>query len=232
LPDDGLLCQVQGSSIEYDDNANILAGEAPFWTYVSTDQGQSWQGPNKICDWAGEGGMAQTASGKLLAVVRYQRPLLPSDPPGLMEKTTRHYKAVFGKLPNRAYKHVFLVDSEDGGRSWQNFRQLTTVFGPCYGFPAAQSDGTVVVVHDHRYPRDLSAGRAMVSRDEGQTWEDEAYYLYYGAGGAGYSQSLVLEDDLIVTVAGTCDDLEARKQWDAAIGKSHTWAIRWKPVKD
>jgi hypothetical protein len=170
------------------------------------------------------------ASGKLLATIRYQRPLLPDDPPDILEQTGQWHKEAFGKLPTFPYKHIFLADSEDEGRSWKNLRQLTTAFGQCNGFPAGLSDGTAVVVHDHRYPREISAGRAMVSPDEGETWNDEVYYAYYGEGEAGYNQSVVLPDDLILTVAGTCDALEVRERWDGATGKSDIWAIRWKLV--
>ena len=169
------------------------------------------------------------ASGKLLATIRYQRPLLPDDPPDLIERVGHWYKEAFGKLPPNPYKHVFLADSEDEGRSWQNLRQLTTAFGQCYGFPTGLSDGTAVVVYENRYPRKDSTGRAMVSPDEGETWNDEVYYVYYGLGTSGYNQSIVLEDDVILTVAGTSDNLEA-KSWQDWVGTCDTWAIRWKLV--
>ena len=206
-----------------------VSGKKSLSVCHSTDQGESWQDPVKICDWGSEeGGIARMASGKLLATVRYQRPSLPDDPPDLIEKTGQWHKEAFGKLPAFPYKHVFLADSEDEGRSWQNLRQFTTAFGQCYGFPAGLSDGTAVVVYENRYPREISTGRAMVSPDEGKTWNDEVYYAYYGLGIAGFNQTVVLEDDVMLTVAGTCDELESRRSWNAAIGKCNTWAIRWK----
>ena len=104
-------------------------------------------------------------------MLRYQTP------PDLPEKTGA------GHSP---YKHLFLANSDDGGRSWKNFRQLTTVFGQSYGFPAALSDGTVVVVRHDGYNPNRN-GLAMISYDEGQTWEDEAYYMYapWGRGERG-----------------------------------------------
>jgi hypothetical protein len=127
------------------------------------------------------------------------------------------------------------LDSNDEGQTWNNFRQLTTAFGQCYGFPAALSDGAVVVIHDTRYGPGVPSGRAMISYDEGQTWEDEAYYIYApgvvgNAGGIGYSQSVVLADDLILTIAGTTDT-GGRVSHAAAIGRSDLTAIRWKPAK-
>ena len=65
----------------------------------------------------------------------------------------------------------------------------------------------------------------MISHDEGKTWEDEAYYMYYGKKVCGYNQSVVLKDGVIVTVAGIAD---AGPPW---VGNSDLTAIRWNPVK-
>ena len=51
----------------------------------------------------------------------------------------------------------------------------------------------------------------MISRDEGKTWEDEAYYLSRTQG----MQSVVLENDVVLTIVQSDGRLEA---------------IRWKPV--
>ena len=223
LPDDTLLCGISiRKGMVWDEHRE------KGLMYRSSDRGRTWQGPVEVCEyWGGmEGGLARTASGKLLAVIRYQRPLLPDDPPDLLEKTGA---SMFGD--NYPYKHVFLADSEDEGLTWKNFRQLTTIFGQCYGYPAALSDGTVVVIHDHRYPRGLP-GRAMISCDEGETWEDEVYYMYCGAAVSGYSQSVVLEDDLILTIAGTTEYMPATNSFHAMIGRSNLTAIRWQPVRD
>ena len=69
----------------------------------------------------------------------------------------------------------------------------------------------------------------MVSHDEGQTWQDEAYYMYYGAANSGYAQSVALKDGVILTIAGTA---EVGWSWATLVGKSDLTAIRWKPVKD
>jgi hypothetical protein len=228
LSDDTLLCGVSASNMKSleDDWTKWVSGKTTLLLFRSTDKGRSWQGPITVADWGSEGGIARTASGKLLAVIRHQRPLLPDDPLDVLEKTGA---SVFDST--FPYKHIFLADSEDEGRTWKGFRQLTTVFGQCYGFPAALSDGTVAVVHDHRYPRGLP-GRAMISRDEGVTWEDEVYSIYYGAAISGYSESVVLEGDVILTIAGTTENMTARELWDGATGRSALTAIRWKPEKE
>ena len=74
----------------------------------------------------------------------------------------------------------------------------------------------------------VPSGRGMISRNEGRTWEDEVYYVCYGDAQSGYSQSVVLEDGTILTVAGTCDYLPSATVWDATTGRSDLTAIRWK----
>jgi len=86
-----------------------------------------------------------------------------------------------------------------------------------------------VVIHDTRYGPGPDAARAMISRDEGQIWEDEVYYVFFGEGGTGYSQSVVLSDDTILTIGGTSTHPDAKRTWYASIGHSHLTVIRWKP---
>ena len=197
--------------------------------FRSEDGGMTWSRALEFCEHGPEGGITRLPSGRLLAVVRYQRPTWVSDPENLIELTRGGATNVRITYP---FKHLFLLDSDDDGRSWTNFRQLTTAFGQCYGFPAALSDGTVVVVRHNGYNSNRS-GVAMISYDEGQTWEDEAYYLYAPEmgrqGNAGYAQSMLLADDVILTIAGTTRNLGSHA---AAVGQSDLTAIRWKPLKD
>jgi len=221
LPDDTLFFCLDLRDDEYGGD-RFLSAETVLTAYRSTNRGKIWEGPIKVCEWVAEGGIAQLPSGRLLASVRYQRPLLPTDSP----------RAPIGVSGDeRGFKHHFLIDSDDGGWTWKNLRPLTTVYGQCYGYPAAQSDGTVVVIHDTRYGPGSDAARAMISRDEGKTWEDEVYYVFFGEGGTGYSESVVLDDDTILTVGGTSTHPDAKRYWHASIGYSHLTAIRWKPVK-
>ena len=191
----------------------------------STDGGRTWTGPTGCntgpCFLAAnsyETMIAGMASRRLLAVIRYHGPVVSPWP-------------LIDPDQHTQYKTVFLSDSEDGGTTWQNLRQLTNVHGQCHGYGVGLSDGTAVVAFDHRYPPGTPSGKAMVSRDEGRTWEDEVYYLYYGSVGSGFSQSVVLEGDVILTVGATSESTEARTGWDAGIGKADLVAIRWKPEK-
>ena len=201
------------------------------YIYRSDDGGKTWTGPHEYHEHVFEGGMTQLRSGRLFSVVRYQRPIWPEDPDNIL-KLTKGGSPTLG--PRTPFKHTFLLESDDEGRTWKNFRQLTTDHGQCYGSPAALSDGTVVVVTTNGYnPR--RSGLAMISYDEGKTWEDEAYYMYApgvvgNAGNIGYNQSLMLDDDLILTIAGTTD-VGGRASHAASIGRSDLTAIRWKPLR-
>ena len=69
--------------------------------------------------------------------------------------------------------------------------------------------------------------RAMVSRDEGQTWLDEVYYVDYTTFTGSYSASIALEDDTILTIAGSTQV----RPGEPIREKTDFYAIRWKPVK-
>ncbi|MBI86088.1 MAG: hypothetical protein CMJ81_23065 [Planctomycetaceae bacterium] len=166
----------------------------------SSDGGKTWRQTGALLlPWCSEGGIVRTPSGKLLASLRYQP-------------------------PDRKFKHVALVDSHDNGASWQNFRLLTSEFGQTFSCPVALADGTVVVVHDTRYGPGSPGSRAMISRDEGQTWENEVYYLDHTTFSGSYNTSLALEDGTILTLAASSQAGDS--VW---IGTTDVVAIRWKP---
>ena len=253
LPDDTLLWAIQvrndvnhvkgksfGPDGTFSHDKGWVSGKSMLILYRSTDGGRTWQGPFKVRDSISEGGMTVLPSGRLLATVRHQRGLYPTDPLDLADQVAK-----FGGSEGRqavwsqAYKHVFLMDSQDGAKTWTNFRMLTTALGQCYGFPVSLGDGTVVVIHTSPYgyavdrpghvikPPEISpqqklyrpgvpSGRAVISHDGGQTWEDEAYYVYFGSM-SGYNQSVVLKDGTILTVA--------------ALDDKDKVAIRWNPIR-
>lgn len=237
LPDRSLLCDIHMENATYvgteqtgSQEIYLGSGICKLLAYRSTDDGCTWSGGSLIVDFSGEGGITCLPSGGLLAVKRHQRGLLPGESVDRLESLG--VNAVFERIgvpPNRLYKNVVLSDSDDGGRTWRNQRLLTTVFGQCYGHPAALSAGTVVVVHDTRYGPGPQSSRAMISHDEGQTWEDEVYYLSHGKTASGYTSSVVLKDDTIVTLSGTSDYTGGNEEsWGNWVGRSHVTAIRWK----
>jgi len=181
------------------------AQHVPLFAYRSTDKGMTWKGPSRVGK-GSEGGVAVLPSGKLLAAIR--------------------------RGDAKPIKHLFLADSDDGGVTWKNYRQLTTVYGQCYGYPVALADGRVVVVHDTRYGPGPPSGRAIVSHDRGTTWQNEVYYLYYGSALSGYANSVLLKDGTVLTIAGSSEHEPAKYTWNEAIGHSDLTAIRWRPGKD
>ena len=200
LSDATLLCRVKLYGV-------VSSRRDTLMLYRSTDRGRNWQGPHKLADWCSQGDIITTPSGNLLATLRYQRGRRAADRPD---------------TDRRGFKHLFLAESADKGLSWRNLRPLTTVFGQCYGCPAIQRDGTVVVIHDTRYGPGHRGSRAMVSYDQGRTWANEVYYVSYTEDRAEPSFSVVLSNDTILSIVG------ADTKWKGPID---LFAIRWKPAK-
>ena len=190
-----------------------------LYMYRSLDNGRTWQGPTLIHDWASEGASTLLPSGRIVATVRYQRPTHPSDP-GELERNNRSISKGW------PWKNVFLIDSLDGGKTWTRPRQLTTVFGQTFGYPVSTRNGTLVVIHDTRYGPGLPGSRAIVSHDEGKTWQDEVYYLDVSKFTGSYSASVTLKDDTILTISGSS---QAGNSWAAVNTTTDFHAIRWKP---
>ena len=210
----------------------IVLKDHELFAFRSTDDGRNWQGPLRMWDWASEGAATRLPSGEILATVRVQRHKLAQDPPELVK-----YMGAYATMPDRpGLKNVFLMNSKDDGVTWSPPRILTTVYGQTFGYPAAQSDGTVVVVHDTRYGPGPPGSRALISRDEGKTWEDEVYYLDSTNFPGSYSASVVLADDTILTIAASCTNPavggHGRKDWENVRNTTDFYAIRWKPVKE
>lgn len=237
LEDDTLLCgvttpllktgkgEISWLTEDTTDVQSYVSGSNSLYIYRSFDRGRTWSDPIFVTHWGTEGGMAsRPGSNRVVMVARFQRPLLPGDPPELTP-TGAH---------SDSYKNTCFHTSDDKGLTWSPPRLLTTLYGQCFGFPVMQNNGTVVVVHDTRYGPGPAGGngRAMISRDEGKTWEDETYYMYYGTAITNYSQSVVLSDDTIVTVGGASDHPPGRYEYHACYGYADQTVIRWRPHGD
>ena len=175
----------------------------PWWTthvYRSADAGHTWGEPSPLAEWGVETNILELRSGRLLAAIRINRPLLPGDSPDTLVKSGA------GEGWN-VYKTVFLAESTDKGRTWSAPWPVrhepdgpnVMAFGDAHGHLVELSDGTVVLVHDHRYPYIDGGVWARVSHDQGKTWNRRIYQI---SRGAGYGASVILEDDTIVTVCG------------------------------
>ena len=103
----------------------------------------------------------------------------------------------------RLFKQVFLGDSLDGGRTWQNLRPLFDAdgrpvleFGERHGHLQQLPDGRVILVHDRIYPYERVSMMAQVGDDGGTVWRHERYHL---TPWFGYASSLALEDGTVLT---------------------------------
>ena len=213
LQDDTLLW-----AVDIRDTPTTMNG---CYTFRSTDGGHTWQGPILMIDWGSEGAAVLAPSGRVFATMRYQRYPMPADTEEMM-------RPMAGSDAGRGFKNVFVMDSADGGQTWSPPRMLCTVYGQTFGYPAVQSDGTVVVIHDTRYGPGPPGSRAMISRDEGGTWSDEVYYLDSTTFTGSYSASVVFTDDTILSICGSS---QAPGSWDEVRDNTDIYAIRWRPVE-
>lgn len=213
LQDDTLLW-----TVDIRDTPTTMNG---CYTFRSTDGGHTWQGPILMIDWGSEGAAVLVPSGRVFATMRYQRYPLPSDTEEMM-------RPMEGSDAGRGFKNVFVMDSADGGQTWGPPRMLCTVYGQTFGYPAVQSDGTVVVIHDTRYGPGPPGSRAMISRDEGRTWLNEVYYLDSTTFTGSYSASVVFADDTILSICGSS---QAPGSWDGVRDNTDMYAIRWRPAE-
>ena len=213
LQDDTLLW-----TVDIRDTPTTMNG---CYTFRSMDEGNTWQGPILMIDWGSEGAAVLVPSGRVFATMRYQRPPLPADTEEVM-------RLMDGTDAGRGFKNVFVMESADGGQTWSPPRMLCTVYGQTFGYPAVQSSGTVVVIHDTRYGPGPPGSRAMISRDEGRTWLDEVYYLDSTTFTGSYSASMVFADDTILSICGSS---QAPGSWDGVRDNTDIYAIRWRPVE-
>ena len=200
LSDGTLLLPIKRRDDPFEEGTN------PTYVFVSDDDGYTFSNRFFLSDYGNEVNIAELFPGQLLGVIRYQ-PGPPDQP--------------------HTNKTVFLADSVDNGETWTDLRQLTSVHGQCHGAGIGLSNNRAVVAYDHRYPRELGSGRAMVSDDNGKNWHDEVYYLCHGHV-AGFPRHISLDGEDILTFIGSCyGDVS---KWENATGNSHFCIIRWQPV--
>lgn len=129
-------------------------------------------------------------SGRILAAVRMMRQRLPGDPPEHLRIEPRASGVPLG------YKSEFLSYSDDDGKTWSPARMVTRNM-ECPGSLVRLSDGTVVLTYGMKL--EPWGARALVSKDEGETWHPEVLDLVHCKGQGGHASSVVLPEDTIVT---------------------------------
>lgn len=168
---DGRLLYVGKGTVE---------GELALTVEESRDDARSWQLISRISIPAGESfehyhepHVVETATGKLVAMFRYQ----PED---------------------RAQCFLRQAESEDGGATWTMARKT-----PIWGYPPhliRLQNGWLLVVYGRRIPP--YGERACLSKDGGRTWDaEQQVVLCEGMNGdLGYPASTQLDDGSILTV--------------------------------
>ena len=154
------------------------------YAYRSQDGGHTWSEGYPIVP-GGEPALIQLNSGRLLAVARHN----PSRAPGEWEKfyrnepswrlwqwATSYYDHHRNRLSSYE-KNLLMADSDDGGITWKNPRAVTHLLDEMHGSAVQLPDGRIVLMYVHRLPALHGGERAKVSRDGGDTWEEELYYL-------------------------------------------------------
>lgn len=176
-------------------------GVSEHCIYRSKDNGRTWGDRSLACFWGWESHVKELHSGQLMIAVRYQRPQLPEDKP---PRFTLDNAASSEDRTGWFYKKLFLADSYDGGYTWKKWRDVTGDIRIGGGYPGELvqlSDGAVVLLYPRRWPEGYWGTRALISRDEGQNW-DKVVYILSMPRKPGYSASVVLEDDMFLTLSG------------------------------
>lgn len=211
LPQSGPITQLRDGTLVWPNGLKISGVNHATYTFRSTDGGQTWSEGYPVCP-TGEPSISELASGGLPAVVRNN--LIP--PRGTWqvylddkyEDYWRLWMLQYGmayrpkawttksNLLDSLQKNVLLANSEDGGVAWTNIRFGNDGLGEMHGSAVELPDGRIVVMYVHRVPCLHGGERAKVSRDGGNTWDQETYYLSTVLTCLEYSTNRVLPPDL------------------------------------
>ncbi|MDP7398574.1 MAG: sialidase family protein [Lentisphaeria bacterium] len=209
-------------------------------TYVfrSTDGGRTWSQGYPVCP-TGEPAVIELASGRLLAVVRNNLPPRPDACEVFFESghedPWRLWSMQYGQnMPDNigsVQKNVLLADSDDGGETWTNVRPGSPLLGEMHGSAVELPDGRIVIMHVHRVPWLHGGERARVSRDGGNTWEPETYYLSTVLTYPEYSTNCVLPPELADGKPGMILTVLGDRPFAVHVERPGLMqAVRWRPL--
>ena len=128
-------------------------------------------------------------------------------------------------------KNVLLADSDDGGVTWTNVRAGSHALGEMHGSAMELPDGRIVLMHVHRVPWIHGGERARVSREGGNTWDKETYYLSTVRTYPEYSTSCVLPPELADGKPGMILSVLGDRPFAVGVDRAGLMqAVRWRPL--
>ncbi len=164
-----------------------------------------------------ETGIAEEASGRLVAALRFSGPQHPWHKTIMKQWGGRPADGV-----GRIFRQVMFSSSEDGGRTWETMRPFFDPLGEpviiqqeTNGQLVPLGDGRVALIHQRRFGPFQIVARFSI--DHGRTWLPDEYRLNKGF---GFTTSVLLDDGTIVTATG--QSIQGQKD-------DHVSIIRWKP---
>ncbi len=191
------------------DGTILAAGYAPFLSptgrdkttavfLASTDEGRSWayrgHTPNPNLFDFSEPDVLETRDGRLVALLRTDWDRVPVEerPPDRRSATHPNYQEIgYGWF-------LYQAESSDGGCTWSEPVQL-----PLWGHPPCLlrlASGNILLVYGHRRPP--WEIRAILSRDEGRTWDLDSLRVVHtfepGHYDMGYPVATQLADGSVV----------------------------------
>ena len=169
------------------DSEKALKAEGDIVLFKSSDRGFSWQRKGTVLMHKGtknahyfEPHVVELPSGKLLGFIRFQD---VKDLPPVAEKGLVHFS-------------MMVSESSDGGETWSEARPLNFHGSPPHLM--VHTSGAVVCTYGRRL--EPYGERAMISRDEGLSWDYD--YILRDDGpdrDLGYPSSVELSDKSILT---------------------------------
>jgi hypothetical protein len=206
--------------------------EVPYrtWGCISRDGGRTHQEYWPVGEHIGDQSFLGLGGGRMLAAMRIFGELVPDKaalPYGYHPMWSK------GLGGGEAHDYIAITRSEDGGRTWAPY-QPVTYYGEVPSQLLRLADGRVLLTHGVRhYPM---GAQAMLSRDEGHTWdlEHRLNLMWYGqpyCGGLpawghpyanGHPYSAQRQDGLVLTLYYRLAD---PRRHDSTIVEGVIWEV-------
>jgi len=247
-PQAGPVTQLRDGTLVWPVGIAVPGTNHVTYAFRSADGGRTWSEGSPICP-TGEPSVIELASGRLLAVIRNNLPPRPDAWPVYLANENQHawrlwamqyggfdprQETDFHPLPSTlgsVHKNVLLADSDDGGRTWTNVRAGSNLLGEMHGSAVELPDGRIALMHVHRVPWLHGGERARVSRDGGNTWTPETYYLSTVLTYPEYSTSCVLPPELADGEPGMILTVLGDRPFAVGVDRPGLMqAVRWRPL--